>query len=155
MAPASRQTAGTPTGHPLITEQGQQPRHDLVRLPVQDGVHLEVYWRSDDQGQGPAVSLYANDVEVLRLDCFGGDQGHMHINTKGRIAKRWYFPAGTVDDHIDRACFELGTNVEPCLRLNHDPEIARLNLDWKKMKLIASEARRLLSALAGKRAQSM
>ena len=129
-----------------------QARHDLVRLQVQDGVHLEVYWRSDEQGQGPAASLYAKTVEVLRLDCFGGDQGHMHINAQGRVAKRWYFPAGTVADHIERACFELGTNVEACLRLNQDPEIARLNLDWKEMRVIASEARRLLLALADKRA---
>jgi hypothetical protein len=153
VAPAPRQTAGPPTSHSLITEQ--QPRFDLVRLPVQDGVHIEVYWRSDDQGQGPAASLYVKGVEVLRLDCFGGDQGHMHINAKGRVAKRWYFPEGTVADHIERANFELGTNVEACLRLNQDPGIAHLNLDPKEMKVVATEARRLLLELAGRHVQSM
>ena len=148
MATAPRQAAGAPPHHTLAISASIQPRHDLVRLPVQEDVHVEAYWREDDQGRGPAASLYVKGVEVLRLDCFGGDQGHMHINSQGRVAKRWYFPPGSVSEHIERATFELGTNVEAVLRLNHDPEIARLNLDWAALKPVAEEVREILLRLA-------
>jgi hypothetical protein len=118
---------------------------------VQEGVHVDAYWRQDDQGRGPAASLYIKDVEVLRLDCFGGDQGHMHINTRGRVAKRWYFPPGTMAEHIDRGVFELATNVEAVLRLNQDPEVARLNLDWVALKTVAAEVRQVLLKLEASR----
>ena len=49
----------------------QQGRHDLVEFRIQDNIRLEVYWRDDLAGYGPAVSIYAYDQEVLRLDCFG------------------------------------------------------------------------------------
>ena len=52
-----------------------QERFDWVEYPVQDDVRVEVYWRSDRGGHGPAASLYFYDDEVLRFDCFGGDEG--------------------------------------------------------------------------------
>jgi hypothetical protein len=32
---------------------------DLVEYPIQDRVYLEVYWRDDRAGYGPAASVYA------------------------------------------------------------------------------------------------
>ena len=65
----------------------QQGRRDLVEYPLEDNVRLEVYWRDDRAGYGPAASVFAYDQEILRLDCFGeakkqGGTGHCHINLK-------------------------------------------------------------------------
>ena len=49
----------------------QQGRRDLVEYPLEDNVRLEVYWRDDRAGYGPAASVFAYDQEILRLDCFG------------------------------------------------------------------------------------
>ena len=56
-----------------------QRKKDLVTYPIQDQVRLEVYWRDDEGGHGPASSLYVLGEEVFRFDCFGGDQGHYHF----------------------------------------------------------------------------
>ena len=49
----------------------QQGRRDLIEYPLEDNVRLEVYWRDDRAGYGPAASVFAYDQEILRLDCFG------------------------------------------------------------------------------------
>ena len=84
-----------------------QRRNDWVEYPIQENVRLEVYWRDDRAGRGPAASLYVYDDEVLRLDCFDGDQGHCHVNIRQNKGHRWYYPEGTVQQHIERSAFEL------------------------------------------------
>ena len=78
----------------------QQGRRDLIEYPLEDNVRLEVYWRDDRAGYGPAASVFAYDQEILRLDCFGeakkqGGTGHCHINLKQNRARQWMYPAGT------------------------------------------------------------
>lgn len=122
-------------------EGPKQERFGLERYPVQDGAWVDAYWRDDQFGRGPAASLYVNDAEVLRLDCFAGSEGHLHVNWDGRLAERWYFPEGTVREHIARAAFELATNAQLCLRMNRDPAIHATRLDRSRLKAAAEQMR--------------
>ena len=89
-----------------------------------ENLRLDVYWVSGELGPGPAASLCAFDDEVLRLDCFGGQKGHMHLNLKQtRLVPhgggaRLKFPTGSVEEHVARATFELIQNARYALRTN-------------------------------------
>ena len=76
------------------------PKHDLVEYPIQEDVLLQVYWRDDVGGRGPAASLYVYDDEIMRFDCFGGDNGHCHFNLRQTRGRRWMYPEGSFQDHI-------------------------------------------------------
>jgi hypothetical protein len=136
VAPPARQAAAAVAASP-----------DRDRIPVQDDVFLDVYWRDDDLGRGPAASLYARGVEVLRLDCFGADQGHLHLNLGTGAGRRWYFPPATAADHIERACFELERNFAIALAVCPDPALAGLSLRGDQMAEVAAKARSRLLAL--------
>ena len=69
-------------------------KHDLVEYPIQDNVRLESYWRDDAGGRGPAASLFVYDDEIMRFDCFGGDNGHCHFNLRQTRGRRWMYPDG-------------------------------------------------------------
>ena len=126
----------------------QQPRHDLTKIPVQDAVWVEVYWRDDAAGRGPCASLYVRDVEVMRFDCFEGDQGHCHVNFVQNKGLRWYYPPGPVRQHIEQSSFDLGRNVTFALQTHRDPAFQEMRVDPEKLKVAAREARGKLLSLA-------
>ena len=126
----------------------QQPRYDLTRYPVQEGVWVDVYWRDDPAGRGPCASLYVRDLELLRCDCFEGDQGHCHINFEQNRAQRWYYPPGSVRQHIEQSAVNLSKNVPFCLRSHHDPAIQEMRIDAGKLKEVAQQMRDRMLALA-------
>jgi hypothetical protein len=101
-----------------MNPQQSDRKKDLVQYPIQENVLLEVYWRDDAGGHGPAASLYIHDDEVFRFDCFGGDQGHCHYNLRQTRGQRWYYEEGTVQENIDRSVFELTKNLPFCLMNN-------------------------------------
>ncbi|MBV7339724.1 hypothetical protein KFU94_68230 [Chloroflexi bacterium TSY] len=125
-----------------------QERHDWIEYPIQDNVRLEVYWREDRGGRGPAASLYAFDDEILRLDCFGGDQGHCHVNMKQNRGQRWYYPEGTAQEHIRQAAFDLRMNTVFCLRSNNDEKVQKLKIEPEKLDVVSSEMERKMLEFA-------
>lgn len=128
--------------------QYQQPRHDLTKFPVQDAVWVEVYWRDDAAGRGPCASLYVRDVEVMRFDCFDGDQGHCHVNFQQNRGLRWYYPPGPVRQHIEQSSHDLWRNVSFALRSHLDPAFQEARIDSEKLKAAAWQAREKLLEFA-------
>ena len=124
-------------------------RKNLVEYPIQDDVRLEVYWRDDATGYGPASSLYVFDYEVLRLDCFGGDQGHCHINPQQNRGLRLCYAEGTCQEQIDRSAFELQNNLPFCLGTNQDKKIQEVNIDWEQLELAIRQMRKKMLEFAG------
>ena len=124
-----------------------QERFDWVEYPVQDDVRLEVYWRSDRGGHGPAASLYFYDDEVLRFDCFGGEEGHCHVNLKQTRGQRWYYPEGAVKENIKQAGFDIRKNYQFCILSHQDDRIRRLKIDQEKLEVAASQMENRLTEL--------
>lgn len=115
-------------------------KHDMVVYPIQDDVRLEVYWRDDAGGRGPAASLYVYDDEIMRFDCFGGDNGHCHFNLRQTRGRRWMYPEGSFQDHIKQSLFDLRTNLSFCLQTHQDQRIQETqiiseSLDWAAEKM--------------------
>ena len=79
----------------------QQGRRDLVEYPLEDNVRLEVYWRDDRAGYGPAASVFAYDQEILRLDCFGEAK---KAGRNGALSHQPETEQGTAVDVSRRTC---------------------------------------------------
>ena len=109
-------------------------KHDLVEYPIQDNVRLESYWRDDAGGRGPAASLYVYDDEIMRFDCFGGDNGHCHFNLRQTRGRRWMYPEGTFQDHIQQSLFDLRTNLNFCLQTHQDERVQEVQIAAGKFK---------------------
>ncbi len=119
--------------------------------------HLIVHWSDfPPVGSGPSASLYILQQEVMRLDCFGGDDGHMHFNPEqcyliNRLDKstipRIYFPAGSRQDHIARATFELKYNFHTALATNVLLEIQNYPLDANQLAAAADDMHRLMTEM--------
>jgi hypothetical protein len=123
----------------------QQGRNDLVEYPLADNVRLEVYWRDDPAGYGPAASVYAYDQEILRLDCFGeakkqGGKGHCHINLKQNRARQWMYRPGPVSFHVEQAIYDLRHNLGFCLATNSDERIQQATVDAETLESVAQQA---------------
>ena len=123
----------------------QRGRNDCVDYPIQENLRLEVYWRDDRAGYGPAASVYAFDQEVLRLDCFGeakkqGGKGHCHMNLKQTRGRQWMYPAGSVSDHIVHAMHDLRQNLGYCLITNTEERIQEIKVDAETLEPLAQQA---------------
>lgn len=130
--------------------QMANPKHELVEYPIQEDVLLQVYWRDDAGGRGPAASLYVYDDEIMRFDCFGGDNGHCHFNLRQTRGRRWMYPEGSFQDHIRQSIFDLQTNLTFCLRTHQDERIQEIQISQESIKQAARKMETYLLELADK-----
>lgn len=123
-------------------------RHDLQAIPIGENARLDVFWKHLDIGLGPAFSVVINDEEILRVDCFGPDDGHMHVAffmpEKG--TNRLYFPENTRSEQIDRGLFEINRNLRYYLDRMVDPDIRAFEPDAERLASATMEAREILKA---------
>ena len=129
-----------------MAQAPQGRKKDLVEYALGENVQLEVYWRNDKAGYGPAASVYAHGQEVLRLDCFGeakkhGGKGHCHINLKQTKVRQWMYPPATVKDHIEHAMSDLRQNLNYCLKTNTDEKIQQTNVDPEVLAPIVEQTK--------------
>lgn len=112
-------------------------KHDLVEYPIQEDVLLQVYWRDDVGGRGPAASLYVYDDEIMRFDCFGGNNGHCHFNLRQTHGRRWMYPEGSFQDHIQQSLFDLQTNLTFCIKTHQDARIQKIQIAQESLEQAA------------------
>ena len=125
-------------------------KHDLVEYSIQDNVRLESYWRDDAGGRGPAASLYVYDDEIMRFDCFGGDNGHCHFNLRQTRGRRWMYPDGSFQDHIQQSLFDLRTNLNFCLQTHQDERVQEVQIARESLEQAAQQMEAHLLVLADK-----
>ena len=94
---------------------------------------------------GPRIRLVVHDEVVLRLDCFGGKQGHWHINPDqvkmlGGMSRLAY-PEGTHTEHLERALFDLEHNASSAIRMNRVPRVRDYPLDEARLAEVARSVR--------------
>jgi len=122
-------------------------------IPVQDGVVFHVFWKDiKNVGKGPALSLIVGEVEVLRLDCFGPGDGHLHADfvAAGMNAEeRLFFPEDTIPAQIERALFELSKNWAYYTTRSLHPHVQKTWLDPNALRKALKEARGLMVEFSG------
>jgi hypothetical protein len=107
-------------------------RKDLYKIDVQDGLYLLVFHKKFNGGFGPALSVYINNYEFLKFDCFGIDKGHYHIfdNIKNDTI---YFTEKKCEDQIDRTFNELSNNINVYLMKSDRIDIQNFNINFEEL----------------------
>ncbi|MBW4575027.1 MAG: aldo/keto reductase [Aphanothece sp. CMT-3BRIN-NPC111] len=114
-----------------------------VYFTINEDVYLEVYWKSWDLGKGSTVAFNAYGEEVLKFDCFGEGSGHCHITLltpDQRCEPRLFLPEKTVEAQIERAMFELTTNLYYWLQRHPHQRIRKLQLDPVHLQTAITQA---------------
>ena len=120
---------------------------------IRDGIQLHVYWLDDNAGPGPAASLLVFGDEVMRFDCLGRGRGHMHLNLKQSRGfpngggSRLYYREQTIEDQIERSCFEFATNICYAFSLNASRRIRAVHLDRAEIEAAVPFLRRQMLGL--------
>lgn len=128
-------------------------RQQVARHDIQPGAFLTVYWKSLPIGCGPGVSLYIHDYEILRCDCFGGRDGHIHTNLRDLTGiqagsgDHLLFAETSIQDQMDRSLFELRFNSHFHLRRNWNRSVQKFRLDPDRLEAAVSEAQERMRAL--------
>ncbi len=126
---------------------------DRRKISPQEDVDLWVYWSDvPNVGRGPSASLSVLREEVLRLDCFGGSEGHMHLNLQqqrfsGRVGVRLYFQDGSRAEHVDRGAFELIANADAALKSNGLSRVRSFPIDQNALADASNQMRLLMQEL--------
>ncbi len=131
---------------------------DLSSIEVQRNVRIEVCWLVLPHAEGPSASVYVLGDEVLRLDCLGGAHAHIHGNVRqsavvaaGRTP-RLHLPPGTLEQHVERAVFEVAHNLPGWIALNLRSRVRRVAPDGSALGAAAGEMGRRMIELAARRA---
>ncbi len=122
---------------------------DRRKISPQEDVELWIYWRNAGYVRdGPSASLFVLREEVLRLDCYGGSLGHMHLNPR----QQWpygtlYFQDGSRVEHVDRAAFELIANTDAALKSNRLSRVRNFPIDQNALADASNQMRLLMQEL--------
>jgi hypothetical protein len=107
-------------------------RQNVEWIRSQPEVDLEVYWKVLPIGKGPAISFYALGFQILKFDCFGPKDGHFHLFLgwpSPASEDRIWLPEPSVAAQVERAIFELETNVTYYLQHHGHEAVRRLHLE--------------------------
>jgi hypothetical protein len=124
-----------------------ESRNDFQSISVDEGVRVEVYWKKLKIGKGPAFSLFMLEEEILRIDCFGKGAAHLHAAffLPGEGENRLWMPESSLEEQIDRACFELRRNYRYYQARIPNPNIRALKIDSQKMESASQRAHEIMN----------
>lgn len=125
---------------------------DVHSYRVCEGFFVHVYWLIEPTGPALGASIVVFNDEVMRFDCVGEGAGHMHLNIKrtrgfpGEVA-RLYYREATIDEQIERSCFEFEHNLSYAMKTNVSGRIRRMQLRADEMQNAVSFLRDSMIAL--------
>ena len=109
-------------------------RKDLHKFIIQPNLYFLVFHKVFN-GFGSAVSLYINNYEFLKFDCFGIKKGHYHIYDD-KINNTIFFTETTPVEQINKTCFELSNNLNYYLEKSNRLDIKNFKVDFEQINLI-------------------
>jgi hypothetical protein len=124
-------------------DQDFPARRDLLRIAVQDGLVIDVFWKSLPTGKGPALSVFVCGDEFAKFDCFGPDRGHFHfaLFTPASVRQhRLKFAESTATDQISRAIFEIDKNLAYYLERAANPAIRKFDVHRESLLVALPKA---------------
>uniref|UniRef100_A0A6C0IJD8 DUF7700 domain-containing protein n=1 Tax=viral metagenome TaxID=1070528 RepID=A0A6C0IJD8_9ZZZZ len=102
-------------------------RQDIYKVHIQDNLYFLVFHKKLIKGFGSAVSLYINNYEFLKFDCFGENKGHYHFydnNTNDEI----FFNEKTCEEQINRTC-DLMKDINVFINKSNRIDIKNFKID--------------------------
>ena len=111
-------------------------RRDNCVISVQPGLDVHVFWKRMTKGSGPSCAVFANGYQLIKFDCYGGTAGHFHVAMPARSVTQQNIlrlDGTTVEQHIDRAMFELANNLAFYLSRSDLPAVQGFDIDKDAM----------------------
>lgn len=103
-------------------------RKDIYKIDIQDNLYFLVFHKIYNDGFGSAVSLYINEYEFLKFDCFGENKGHYHIYDDIK-SEMIYFTEKSCTEQINRIVYELSNNINFYLNKSNREDIKNFNIE--------------------------
>ena len=125
---------------------------DVHSYSMRKGIFVHVYWLVEPTSPGPAASIVVFNDEIMRFDCLGRSMGHMHLNIKqirgypGSVA-RLYYREQTIEEQIERSCFELEHNLSYALKTNASARIRGLQIQTTELQNAVSFLRDAMNSV--------
>jgi hypothetical protein len=119
-------------------------RRDVLRITVQEGLGIDVFWKALKSGKGPTLSLFVCGDEFAKFDCFGPDNGHYHLAlfTPAEVRQRRIrFAERTAAEQIDRTIFEIDRNLDYYLGRAASPAIRKFRPQREKLLAALPQAK--------------
>ena len=102
-------------------------RKDIYKINIQDNLYFLVFHKTLTIGFGSAVSLYINDYEFLKFDCFGKNKGHYHIHDNKKN-ETIFFTEKTCEEQINQTYYLLN-NFNVFLNKSNRTDIKNFKID--------------------------
>ena len=105
-------------------------------MTVQEGLVIDVFWKSLQFGKGPALSVFIGGEEFAKFDCFGPDKGHFHLALFTPFPTSQYriwFSEDLVAEQISRTIFEIENNLDYYLERAANPVSRNFELQQDKL----------------------
>jgi len=102
-------------------------RKDIYKVEIQDNLYFLVFHKRLAKGFGSAVSLYINNYEFLKFDCFGENKGHYHIHDDRRN-EEIFFTEKTCEEQINQTYYLLN-NISIFLSKSNRADIKNFKID--------------------------
>lgn len=144
---------------------GKRAGKCIINYPHEDDTRLEVFFKDFSNGKGPealaggrgaVVSLIVRGFEVIRFDCLG-EAGHYHIvfvrpddGAAAGTPKRLWFYDRSVEAQINRAVFEIRTNIGYYLQRNPKKQVREVQFKPEALDVMCREAHRIALELTDK-----
>ena len=112
-------------------DQDFPARRDLHRLVVQEGLVIDVFWKSRAIGKGPALSVFVCGDEFATCDCFGPRKGHFYLallSPGPPRHQRLEFVEASVSDQIRRTMAEIEQNLGYYVESAGNPAIRKFQV---------------------------
>jgi hypothetical protein len=126
----------------------RRDRRDVRRIDAGPGLEFEVFWKKiTGIGRGPACSVLVAGEEVLRLDCFGPGDGHLHADFLMLAPEgedRLFFGEDTVPAQIERALFEIRRNLPYYTARSRWPPARTFKADPARLEAALAQVRTTL-----------
>jgi hypothetical protein len=102
-------------------------RKDIYKVDIQDNLYFLVFHKKLSKGFGSAVSLYINNYEFMKFDCFGENNGHYHIYDDKRN-EEIFFTEKTCEEQINQTYYLLN-NITVFLNKSNRIDINNFKID--------------------------
>lgn len=133
----------------LDTGPFNRPIDGVKLIPVQPGGYLAVYYKHYGGDDGPGISLYVLENEVLRFDCFGEGRGHYHslpCLTPWPSKERLAFAAADIPAQIDQSTGEIAEHYAVHLERHFRPCVRNYRFEGDRLDAAVAEAREWMLA---------
>jgi len=120
-----------------------ETRRDLEEHEVSAEVKIQTFWKKLEYGTGPALSLFIQNEEVLRVDCSGDGTGHLHATffMPHRGEDRYWLSEKSIEEQVERARFEVVRNWRYYAQRHSLKRVREVKIDKERLSQVAETAK--------------